>query len=86
LFNPSVFDIPLGLAVLMSELRTEWFAVYRAAMVEADPRKQPTLVEAALDLMRRRARYIGNSGSHVEKQLMMDAMARLDQRWNHQAA
>ncbi len=56
-------------------------------MVEADPHEQPILVEAALDLMRRRARHIGNDfGSHVEKQLMMDAMARLDQRWNHQAA
>jgi hypothetical protein len=56
-------------------------------MVEADPHKQPTSVEAALDLMRRRARHIGNdSGSHVEKQLMMDAVASLDQRWNHQAA
>jgi hypothetical protein len=55
-------------------------------MVEADHHKQPTSVEAALDLMRRRARHIGNDfGSHVEKQLMMDAMARLDQRWNHQA-
>ena len=44
-------------------------------MVEADPHKQPTLVEAALDFMRRRARQIGSdSGSHVEKQLMMDAM------------
>ena len=71
----------------MSELRTEWFAVYRAAMVEADPRKQPTLVEAAHDLMRRRARQIGDDCvSHVEKQLMMDAIARLDQRWNHHAA
>ena len=71
----------------MSELRTEWFAVYRAAMVEADPHKQPTLVDAALELMRLRARQIGNDhGSHVEKRLMMDAMARLDQRWNHQAA
>ena len=70
----------------MSELRTEWFAVYRAAMVEADPRQQPTLVEAAHDLMRRRARQIGEDcGSNVEKQLMMDAMARLDQRWNHHA-
>jgi hypothetical protein len=73
--------------IFMSELRTEWFAVYRAAMVEADPHKQTTLVEAAHDLMRRRARHIGDdSGSHVEKQLMMDAMASLDQRWNHHAA
>jgi hypothetical protein len=71
----------------MSKLRTEWFAVYRAAMVDADSHKQPTLVEAALDLMRRRARHIGNdSGSHVEKHLILDAMARLDQRWNHPAA
>jgi hypothetical protein len=71
----------------MSKLRTEWFAVYRAAMVEADPHERLTLVEAALDLMRRRAQQIGNDhGSHVEKRLMMDAMARLDQRWNHQAA
>ncbi len=71
----------------MSQLRTEWFAVYRAAMVGVDPHKQPAFVEAALDLMRRRARHIGNdSGSHVEKQLMMDAMASLDQRWNHRAA
>jgi hypothetical protein len=70
----------------MSELRTEWFAVYLAAMVQADPQKQPTSVEAALELMRRRARQISNDhGSHVEKQLMLDAMARLDQRWNHQA-
>jgi hypothetical protein len=37
--------------------------------------------------MRRRARQIGNDhGSHVEKRLMMDAMARLDQRWDHQAS
>jgi len=86
-FNPSAFDIALGLAVPMSKLRIEWFAVYRAAMVEADTHQQPILVEAALDLMRRRARQIGtDSGSHVEKHLMMDAMARLDQRWNHQAA
>ena len=71
----------------MSELRTEWFDVYRAAMVEEDPRKQPTLVETAHDLMRRRARQIDNDcGSDVEKQLMMNAMARLDQRWNHHAS
>jgi hypothetical protein len=83
-FNPSAFDIP---GVFMSELRTEWFAVYRAAMVEVDPRKQRTLVEAAHDLMRRRARQVGDDRvSHVEKQLMMDAIARLDQRWNHHAA
>jgi len=56
-------------------------------MMEADPHKQPTLVDAALELMRLRARQISNDhGSHVEKRLMMDAMARLDQRWNHQAA
>ena len=71
----------------MSELRTEWFAVYLAAMVQADSPKQPTSVEAALELMRRRARQISNDhGSPVEKQLILDAMARLDQRWNHQAA
>jgi hypothetical protein len=71
----------------MSELRTEWFAVYLAAMVQADSPKQPTSVEAALELMRRRTRQISNDhGSHVEKQLILDAMARLDQRWNHQAA
>jgi len=59
----------------------------QAAMMEADPHKQPTLVDAALELMRLRARQISNDhGSHVEKRLMMDAMARLDQRWNHQAA
>ncbi len=52
----------------MSELRTEWFAVYLAAMVEGDPHNQPILVEAALELMRRRARQISNDhGSHVEK-------------------
>jgi hypothetical protein len=77
----------LGRAAFVSELRTEWFAAYRAAMVEAAPQKQLTLVEAALDLMRSRAREIRNDhGSHVEKRLMMDAMATLDQRWNHQAA
>ena len=71
----------------MSKLRTEWFAVYRAAMVAPDRQEQPALVEVALDLMRGRARQIGNDpGSHVEKQLILDAMARLDQRWNHQAA
>ncbi len=71
----------------MSELRTEWFAVYRAAMVEADPHKQLPLTEVAIELMRSRARRISNDhGSHVEKRLMMDAMARLDQRWNHPAA
>jgi hypothetical protein len=71
----------------MSGLHTEWFAAYRAALVEADLHDRLPLVEAALDLMRRRARQIGNDhGSHVEKRLMMDAMARLDQRWNHQAA
>lgn len=69
----------------MSELRTEWFVAYRAAILEADPHRQPTLVEAAFHFMRRRARQIGNDpGSNVEKQLMMDAMAKLDQRWNHQ--
>ncbi len=57
---------PLGLAVFMSELRTEWFAVYRAAMVEADPHQQPTLVEAALDLMRRRARRSRLTGHRGE--------------------
>ncbi len=42
------------------------------------------MIEAALDLMRRRARQIGSdSGSHVEKQLMMDAMARLDHMESH---
>jgi hypothetical protein len=74
----------LGRAVFVSELRTEWFAVYRAAMGD---HQQPSLIETALDLMRRRARQIGNDhGSHVEKRLMMDAMARLDQRWDHQAS
>jgi len=35
----------------------------------------------------RRARQIGNDrGSHVEKRLIMDAMAKLDHRWNHHAA
>jgi len=71
----------------MSKLRTEWFAVYRTAMVQPDHHEHRTLVEAALYLMRTRARLIGNDpGSHVEKQMMMDAMAKLDQRWNHQAA
>jgi hypothetical protein len=71
----------------MSKLRTEWFAAYRIGMVQANPHEQPTLVEAALDRMRRRARQIGNDpGSHVEKRLVMDAMAKLDQRWNHHAA
>jgi hypothetical protein len=56
-------------------------------MVETAPQKQITLLEVAVDLMRGRAREIGNDhGSPVEKRLMMDAMARLDQRWNHQAA
>jgi hypothetical protein len=56
-------------------------------MGEIDLHQQPSLIETALDLIRRRARRIGNDhGSHVEKRLMMDAMARLDQRWNHQAA
>jgi hypothetical protein len=51
------------------------------------PREQPTLVEVALDRIRKRAGQIGNDpGSHVEKRLMMDTMARLDQRWNHHAA
>ena len=70
----------------MYELRTEWFAVYRAVMLEADPHQQLTLAESALELMRSGARQIRNDhGSHVEKRLMMDAMARLDQRWNHLA-
>ena len=69
----------------MSELRTKWFAAYRAAILEADPHKQPTLVETAFHFMRRRARQIGTDhSSNVEKQLMMDAMAKLGQRWNHQ--
>jgi hypothetical protein len=56
-------------------------------MGEIDLHQQPSLIETALDLMRRRARQIGNDhGSHVEKRLMMDAMARLDQRWDHEAA
>jgi hypothetical protein len=56
-------------------------------MGEIDLHQQPSLIETALDLMRRRARQIGTDhGSHVEKRLMMDAMARLDQRWNHEAA
>jgi hypothetical protein len=77
----------LGRAVFVSELRTEWFAAYRAAMGGIDLHQQPSLIEAALDLIRRRARRIGDDhGSHVEKRLMLDAMARLDQRWNHQAA
>jgi hypothetical protein len=77
----------LGRAVFVSELRTEWFAAYRAAMGEIDLHQQPSLIETALDLMRKRARQIGNDhGSHVEKHLMLDAMARLDQRWDHQAA
>jgi hypothetical protein len=77
----------LGRAVFVSELRTEWFAAYRAAMMETAPQKQISLLEVAVDLMRSRARQIGNDhGSHVEKRLMMDAMATLDQRWNHQAA
>ena len=71
----------------MDKLRTEWFDAYRAAMAEAVPQDRPTLVEVAIDLMRRRAQQIGNDhGSHVEKRLMIDAMARLNQRWNHQAA
>jgi hypothetical protein len=38
-----------------------------------------SLVEAALDRMRRTAQQIGNDpGSDVEKRLMMDAMAKLD--------
>jgi len=77
----------MGMVVFMSELRTEWFAAYRAAMVEVDSREQSTLVELALDLMRSRAHLIGNDhGSHVEKRLMMDAMASLNHRWNHPAA
>ena len=71
----------------MDELRTEWFDAYRAAMAEAVPQDRPILVEVALDLMCRRAQQIGNDhGSHVEKRLMMDAMATLNQRWNHEAA
>jgi hypothetical protein len=71
----------------MSELRTKWFAAYRAAMAQSDSQDRLTLVQVALDLMRRRAREIGNDhGSHVEKRLIVDAMARLNQRWNHQAA
>ncbi len=70
----------------MYESRTEWFAVYRAAMVEPDRHQQLTLAEVAIELMRSRARQIRDDhGSHVEKRLMMDAMARLDQRWNHLA-
>ena len=71
----------------MDQLRTGWFDAYRAAMAEAIPRDRLSLVEVALDLMRRRAQEISNDhGSHVEKRLMMDAMATLNQRWNHEAA
>jgi hypothetical protein len=79
--------MPIGPGGFVSELRTEWFAAYRAVMNEIDIHRQPSLVETALDLIRRRARRIGNDhGSHVEKRLMLDAMARLYQRWNRQAA
>jgi hypothetical protein len=52
-----------------------------------DSHEQPRLIEMAFDLMRRRGQQIATGhGSHVEKHLMMDAMARLDQRWDHQAS
>jgi hypothetical protein len=71
----------------VSGLRTEWFAAYRAAMCETDSHAQSRLVETAFDLMRSRGRQIASDhGAHVEKRLMMDAMARLEQRWDHKAS
>jgi len=71
----------------VSELRTKWFPAYRAAMGEMDSHEQPKLIEKAFDLLRSRGRQIATEhGSHVEKRLMMDAMARLEQRWDHQAS
>jgi hypothetical protein len=71
----------------VSELRTKWFPAYRAPMGEMDSHEQPRLIEMAFDLMRRRGQQIATEhSSHVEKHLMMDAMARLDQRWDHQAS
>jgi hypothetical protein len=87
MFDPWPFDSPWAGVVFVSELRTEWFAAYRAAMGEIDLRQQPTLIETAFDLMRRRGQQIATEhGSHVEKHLMMDAMARLEQRWDHRGS
>ena len=70
----------------MSELRTKWFAAYRTAMGEIDSHEQSKLIKTAFDLIRYRARQItAERGSHVEKHLMMDAMARLEQQGDRQA-
>jgi hypothetical protein len=77
----------LGRAVFVSELRTKWFAAYRTAMGEMDSQEQGKSIKRAFDLMRYRARQItAEHGTHVEKHLMMDAMAKLEQRRDRQAA
>jgi hypothetical protein len=87
MFDPLAFDSPWAGVVFVSELRTKWFPAYRAAMGETDSHEQPRLMETAIDLMRRRGQQIATEhGSHVEKHLMMDAMARLEQRWDHRGS
>ena len=55
-------------------------------MSEIDSHEQSKLIKTAFDLIRYRARQItAERGSHVEKQLMMDAMARLEQQGDRQA-
>jgi len=55
------------------------------AMGEIDPHEQSKLIKTAFDLIHYRARQIAaESGSHVEKHLMMDAMARLGQQGDRQ--
>lgn len=56
-------------------------------MGEMDSHEQGKSIKRAFDLMRYRARQItAEHGSHVEKHLMMDAMARLEKRLNRQGA
>lgn len=55
-----------------------WFEVYKAAMLELDPRKLPVRIVAAKEEIQLRLKGIqGDTDHHAERQQIEDAMSNL---------
>ncbi len=71
----------LGLqGILLSDSKGEdWLDLYRAAILELDPEKLPTLIEEALTVVQKRLREVWRDGKDpVESQKLLDALQNLE--------